>query len=126
MTIPIFRTLGAAAIVSLCTAGAAAAHHSYAAFDRGKTVTVTGVVEELEWTNPHMWIFLQAPGPGGKMERWAIEANNLGAMVRAGWKAGAVKAGDKITMTINPMKDGRAGGHYVSAILPGNVTVGAQ
>ena len=123
MTVSISRILTAAAVAALCTAGGAVAHHSYAAFDRTKTVTVNGVVEEIEWTNPHIWVFVQAPGPDGKVARWAIEGDGPGGMTRAGWKRTAAKPGDKITLTINPMITGQLGGHYVTAVLPGNITI---
>ena len=123
MTVSISRILTAAAVAALCTAGGAVAHHSYAAFDRTKTVTVNGVVEEIEWTNPHIWVFVQAPGPDGKVVRWAIEGDGPGGMTRAGWKRTAAKPGDKITLTINPMITGQLGGHYVTAVLPGNITI---
>jgi hypothetical protein len=121
------RTLAVAsavALVAASTATGALAHHSYAAFDRTKTVTVTGTVSEVEWTNPHTWFFVKAPGADGKVTDWAIEGDPPGGMTRAGWKKDAAKPGDKITIVINPMVTGQVGGHFVSAILPGNINVG--
>ena len=124
MAVSVLRVSAIAGALMLSAAGAALAHHSYAAFDRTKTVDVTGTVETIEWTNPHIWVFLQAPGPDGKMTRWAVEGDGPGGMERAGWKKSAAKPGDKITLTINPMITGQVGGHYVTAVLPGNVQIG--
>jgi len=65
-----------------------------------------------------------APGPDGTPTRWAIEGDPPGGMVRAGWTRSAAKVGDKITVTLNPMITGQLGGHYVSAVLPGNKMIG--
>ena len=123
MAIKASAILTVAALAALSAAGAAYAHRSYAAFDRTKTVTVTGVAEQVEWTNPHIWVFVMAPGPDGKVSRWAVEGDGPGGMTRAGWARSAAKPGDKITLTINPMITGQLGGHYVAAVLPNNVTI---
>lgn len=102
------------------------AHHSYSAFDRDKTITLKGTIADVEWANPHIYIIVVAPGPqGGDPIRWTIEGNPPAGMERDGWKKDSAKAGDTITMVINPLRTGQVGGgHYVSAELPGGVKAG--
>lgn len=121
------RLIGVASavvIVAASMATGALAHHSYAAFDRTRTVTVTGTVSEVEWTNPHTWFFIKAPGADGKVTDWAVEGDPPGGMTRAGWKKDSAKPGDKITIVINPMVTGQVGGHFVSATFANGVEVG--
>ena len=122
-----FKIMAVASAVVVMAASAATsafAHHSYAAFDRTKTVTITGTVAEVEWTNPHTWVFVMVKGADGKTERWAVEGDPPGGMARAGWLRTSTKPGDKIELTINPMITGQLGGHYVTAVLPGNLQIG--
>jgi len=110
------------AALCLTVSAPASAHHSYAAFDRTKTITLKGAIESIEWTNPHIYIVLVArPAQGGAPARWTIEGNPPAAMERQGWKKGAAKPGDVITLVINPLRNGQVGGHYVSALLPGGL-----
>ena len=53
------------ALMLLILASPVAAHHSFAAFDQGKQVTLTGVVQEFQWTNPHSWLIVKVKGPDG-------------------------------------------------------------
>ncbi len=114
------KVLAIAGVAAAAIATTAAAHHSYAAFDRTKTVTISGVISELEWTNPHIWVFVNVQGPDKKVVRHPVEGDAPGNMTRRGWTRSAAKVGDKVTLVINPMQNGEPGGHYVTAILPGN------
>ena len=95
-------------------APAAQAHHSYAMFDRSKTVTLNGVVRQFQWTNPHSWIQLTVPGEAGATEEWSIEMGSPFELLRVGWTTTTVKAGDKVSIQIHPVKDGTKGGGFVS------------
>jgi hypothetical protein len=114
--------------MGMASAMPAVAHHSYAAFDRNIAITLKGTVADVEWTNPHTYFIVVAPGPnGGEPIRWTIEGNPPAGMERDGWKKGAAKSGDNIVMVINPLRSGQVGGgHYVSAELPGGVKAGPQ
>jgi hypothetical protein len=110
------RTLSAFCVLaSLATM--AAAHHSGAMFDRGKTATISGTVTEFNWTNPHSSIKVEVT-TDGKAESWAIEMNSPNNLVREGWKRTTLKPGDKVTLTINPLRGGKPGGWYLSITLP--------
>jgi hypothetical protein len=95
----------------------AAAHHSFAIFDAKQSVTLHGVVKDFRWTNPHVFIQLLADGAAGAAAgEWSIEMTSPEHLVRAGWKPGTLKSGDKVTLVIHPVRDGSKGGQFVSRI----------
>jgi hypothetical protein len=94
------------------------AHHSFAMFERDKEVTLTGTVREFQWTNPHAFIEMDVPDPRGNLEKWAIEMNSPNNLTRQGWKSSMLKPGDKVSVTLNPLRDGKKGGLFVSVVLP--------
>jgi Family of unknown function (DUF6152) len=100
-------------------------HHSGAMFDREKQATITGTVTEFTWTNPHASFRVDVPNAQGKLESWAIEMNSPNNLVHAGWKRSTLKLGDKVTVKINPLRDGRPGGLYVGITLPDGKYLGA-
>ena len=126
MTIRIRVTAAAlgAAVGLAFSGGPAAAHHSFAMFDRDHVVTLVGVVKEFQWTNPHTWLQVDVVGEKGVPQEWSIEAQSTGTLSRMGWKPRIFQAGDKVTVKIYPMKDGSTGGSFVGALLPGGQTLG--
>ncbi len=89
------------------------AHHSGAMFDRSKEITITGTVSEFTWTNPHSSFKVDVPNAKGGVDVWAIEMNGPNNLVRLGWKRSTLKIGDKVTVKVNPLRDGQPGGWYV-------------
>jgi hypothetical protein len=101
----------AALIVISGLAGAAAsAHHSFAMYDREHPVTIAGEVREFQWTNPHVWIQVLVPKPGGGTEEWSVECTSVNYLTRWGWTRRTLKPGDKVALKIYPLKDGSKGG----------------
>jgi hypothetical protein len=98
----------------LLAAGSAAAHHSPIVFDRTKKVTLVGTVKEFAWTNPHSSIQLQVPNEKGGVDTWGVEMNSPNNLVRQGWKSTLLKAGDKVSIVVNPLRSGEKGGMFVS------------
>ena len=94
----------------------ALAHHSFAMFDKDKTVKITGTLKEFEWTNPHAWLHVMTE-ENGKQVEWSFEMGSVGQVAAQGWKADIVKPGDKITVEGHPLKDGSRGGQYEVATL---------
>jgi hypothetical protein len=90
------------------------AHHSAAMFDDGKVLELTGVVKEMQWANPHIWIQLVVDDNGAKKE-WSLEGGSPNTLSRRGWRSTTFKAGDVVTVRLNPMKDGTAAGLFVGA-----------
>ena len=76
------------------------AHHSFAAeYDSGATVSLTGVVTKVEWTNPHAYIYLDVKDAGGKVVNWGMEGYPPNTLTRTGFTRHIVKEGDTITIT---------------------------
>ena len=76
-----------------------AAHHSFAAeFDRSRTITVTGNVTRLEWTNPHARLYVQGADETGKTQEWDFELGPPNGLMRNGWRRDSLKAGHKVTV----------------------------
>jgi hypothetical protein len=87
-------------------------------FDREKEVTLTGTVREFQWTNPHAFIEVEVPGEkGGGAEKWSVEMNSPNNLTRQGWKSSMLKTGDKVSVTLNPLRDGKKGGLFVAITL---------
>ena len=101
------------------------AHHSFAMFDAKQSMTLHGVVKEFRWTNPHVFIQLLADDDAGVVGgEWSIELTSPEHLVRAGWKPGTLKSGDKVTIVIHPIRDGSMGGQFVSGIAADGSPIG--
>lgn len=97
-------------------AARAGAHHSATMFDDSKTVTVQGVVREFQYTNPHSWLLVDVTGKDGKVVTWGFEAEGPTTLRRAGIRPSDFKAGTKLTITGNPMKNGQPAAIWVDAV----------
>jgi hypothetical protein len=93
----------------LVSAGEALAHHSFAMFDHDHQVKMTGSVRDFRWQNPHVYIELVAPDAKGEVRTWTIECANPGILNRIGWKFNMIKAEDKITVIVAPLRTGEPG-----------------
>jgi hypothetical protein len=83
------------------------AHHSFAAeFDAKKSVTLTGTVASIKWTNPHAHIFVDVKGQTGNVASWDFEMGSPNALMRRGWSRSSLKLGDTITVNGYLAKDG--------------------
>jgi hypothetical protein len=111
-------------VLAATAAVPAAAHHSYVAFDRTRELTLTGVVREFQWTNPHAWIQLVVLDERGREREWGLELGSPNMMARTGWKRTTVKPGDKVVAVVNPMKSGRPNGALVRITLPDGRVLG--
>ena len=102
------------------------AHHSFAMFDQSKAITLQGTVREFRWSNPHVFIQLLTHGEGGQDEEWSIEMTSPEHLVRVGWRPHTLKAGDKVTVLVHPMRDGIRGGQYLSGVGPEGPLAGSS
>ena len=102
------------------------AHHSFAMFDVAAEKTLTGVVKEFQWTNPHSWIQLDVTDGSGASVEWAIEGNSPNILVRQGYTSKSMQPGDRITVVIHPLKDGSSGGSLVSVKLANGTVLGSS
>ena len=96
-------------------AAPAFAHHSAVMFDDQKEVTVTGVVKEFQYTNPHSWLLVDVKDEKGNVTTWGFEAEGPSTLTRAGIRKSDFAAGTEITITGNPMKDGRPAAAWIRA-----------
>lgn len=100
------------------------AHHSFTMFDMSKRITLTGNVTDFQWTNPHVYIEIDVPGGSGGVNHWSIEMGSPSILMQSGWKFSSLHKGDKVTLVINPLKNGQAGGFLSKATLPDGRTLG--
>jgi hypothetical protein len=113
------KTLLWSAVMALVLAVPAIAHHSPAAFDRTKKVTLVGTVKEFRWQNPHTWIEVVVPDEKDKSKLvvWGVELTSPTYLIRAGWKSNIIKPGDKVSVVVNPVRSGEPSGIFVSLTL---------
>lgn len=102
----------------------AQAHHSFGMFDQTKVMTLTGTVREFQWTNPHCYIQLTAKDASGNATEWSLEMGAPMYLYANGWRPSTLKAGDKITVTLNPLKSGKAGGVVIDATMADGKVLG--
>jgi hypothetical protein len=123
MRAPILLGLTAAALLF---SSPAYVHHSGAMFDISKAVKISGTVSEFNWSNPHANFKVTVVGADGIAQSWAVEMNSPNNLVRDGWKRSTLKPGDKVTVTLRPLRDGTPGGQYVSIVLPDGQSLGGE
>lgn len=100
--------LGTLAIGSLATGPEALAHHSFPAqYDESKPVMLTGTITTVEWTNPHIFIYIDVTDEEtGEVANWALELGGPNALLRLGWKRDSLKPGDVIIVEGSHARDG--------------------
>ena len=101
----------------LLAPAAVLAHHAYTAeFDTTKPVKLTGVLTRLEWSNPHIWIYLDVKDDQGKVTNWGFSASPPGMLTRRGITKNSLKTGEVLTISGHRAKDGsnNASGNIVT------------
>ena len=102
------------------------AHHSSATFDVGMEITLKGVVTEWFWANPHCFLRFDAKDDTGAVRHWAAETQNPVTMTPLGWSKTSFKAGDDVTVKLQPSRNGAPVGRIVSVLLPDGRTLVAM
>jgi hypothetical protein len=114
------KAFGLMALTVVAFTAPAVAHHSFAMFDAGQTITLQGTVKEFEWRNPHSWLRVMVNDEkSGRQVMWALELSSPSRLITMGMRADSVKPGDAVSVTFHPMKDGTRGGQFLQAVLPG-------
>jgi len=112
------RIIGLATVAVAAFTASAFAHHSFTMFDETKPTTLTGTVREFEWTNPHAWLRVMVNDEKtGKPVLWAYELSSPARLITMGLSANSLKAGDVVSVTFHPMKDGTRAGRFMGATL---------
>ena len=99
--------------------GTALAHHSFAMFDQDKQTKLVGVIKEVQWTNPHIWVQVLVKDASGKDEEWSIEGGSPNGLSHQGWKRSSLKPGDEVEVVIHPLKNGEKGGSLMRVSVDG-------
>jgi hypothetical protein len=116
-----FRNLlrGVVALEVLLAGGPVLAHHAFTAeFDSDKPVNLEGAVTQVEWTNPHSWIYIEVKKPDGAKEDWAIEAGSPNTLYRRGFTKQLLPVGKVIKVTGFKAKDGSNRANGRDLLLP--------
>jgi hypothetical protein len=107
------RLLLATLFVGALLATSAGAHHSTAIYDSENPIELAGTVVEWQFVNPHVFIVLEvADAATGEKKVWSVEGSNTAGLFRRGWNPNTLKPGDKIMVTVRPLRSGAAGGNY--------------
>jgi hypothetical protein len=90
-------------------------------FDTSRTITLEGHVTAFEWTNPHAYIEMDVvieDGQDREARHWTVELGSPSILMQSGWKYNDVKPGDRVSATVNPLRDGQPGGLLGRVTLP--------
>lgn len=120
------KSFGMAALIAIFIAAPALSHHSHAMFDRDTTLTVTGTVDALEWTNPHVWLHVNVTDEAGQPVRWSLEMGSPAQIARRGWRPRTVSPGDMVSVALNPLFNGEPIGALVGIDLPDGSHLGEE
>jgi uncharacterized protein DUF6152 len=102
------------------------AHHANAVFDTEKKVTVKGTVVEWLWANPHCLLRFDVTDDKGEVAHWVGETQAPINMIGNGWRSDSFKAGDEITVNLEPLRNGRPGGSILNVVLANGKTLNTR
>ena len=97
------------------------AHHSFSVFNMETEISITGTVKQIDWTNPHIWIWIDVPNDEGGTDVWGLEGMSPNYLARRGWTRTTLEAGDEITVSLRPLKSGEHGGMFIRTTTPDGV-----
>jgi len=105
-------------LIATTAAGAAVAHHSFAAeFDGAKKLKLTGTVTKVQWRNPHTYFFVDVKGEDGQIHNWAMELGSPNVLMRRGWTRESLKIGDQVTIEGARARDNSYKGNANSVVM---------
>ena len=115
---------GLAMAALLISVQPAAAHHSGAGFESDKVVELSGTIKEFQFKNPHTWIQIMVQDPSGKTTEWSLEWGSPNSLGRQGYRPSTFPAGAKVTVRLNPMKNGSPAGGFIAAKFADGTIIG--
>ena len=87
-----------------------AAHHGSAEYHVDREVTVSGVVAEWRWTNPHTWVYLTSTDRATRGQKWSGEGPPLSWAQQRSWSNATLRTGEEVTLVMYPSRrDAHAG-----------------
>jgi hypothetical protein len=115
-TVPVRRLVASGLLAMLLAVATASvsAHHSFAAFNMTEEKTITGKVKTVEWTNPHIWIWVDVPNAAGGTDTYGFEGMSPNFLERRGWTRTTLEVGDTVTVTFRPLVNGENGGMFTT------------
>jgi uncharacterized protein DUF6152 len=113
------------AVVGVFATAPLSAHHGAAAFDVGKKVVLKGTVKEWIYSNPHCLLTLEVTGEDGQVVRWIVEGQAPNVVYPAGYRKDTFTFGDQVSVTVEPVKNGRPLGRILAAVTADGKTLGA-
>ena len=119
------RFVALLSLLLVTAAGSAQAHHSFAMFDHHKSILIEGTVTKFQWTNPHVYLNVDAVGEDGVTKHYVIECMAVNMLTRAGWHSKMMKPGDKVKVLISPLLNGQPGGLILRVTLADGRTLNA-
>jgi len=102
----------------------AAAHHSGAGFNSGTVVELKGTIKEFQFKNPHTWIQVLVPDANSKVTEWSLEWGSPNSLGRQGYRPTTFPAGAKVTVRLNPMRNGSPAGGFIAAKFEDGKVIG--
>ena len=124
--IPKRLMIGLGAALGLFLLGASlpvSAHHSFAMFDHNRSIYVIGTVTNFQWSNPHVFLDVDAPQPDGSVKHYSIECMSVSMLKRAGWNSRTFQPGDKVKVLIAPLLNGQNGGLILKVTKDGETMI---
>jgi hypothetical protein len=115
--------LALAICAALLSVQPAAAHHSGAGFDPTKVVEIKGTIKEFQFKNPHTWIQILVE-ESGKTTEWSLEWGSPNQLGRMGYRPSSFPAGAKVTVRLNPMRNGAPAGGFIAAKFDDGSVIG--
>ena len=101
------------------------AHHSPSMFG-GEPRVLTGTVREFQWSNPHSYIQLVVEQSDGAEQEWSLEMGANAYLYNLGWRPSTIRAGDRLTVTVEPLRNGGPGGLVLEVTTPDGEIVGGR
>jgi len=102
------------------------AHHTGSTVLAEESITMKGVVQGWLWSNPHCLLTFEVTGEDGKVVRWVAETQAPNSIYSSGYRANSFKAGDEVTVTLQPAANGQPFGRLSGAVLPDGSRLGGQ
>jgi hypothetical protein len=116
--------LAMAILLVLVSAQPLAAHHSGAGFDGTRVVEIKGTIKEFQFKNPHTWIQILVDDGGGKTTEWSLEWGSPNQLGRMGYRPSTFPPGAKVTVRLNPVRNGAAAGGFIAAKFEDGTMIG--
>ena len=84
------------------------AHHALEAqFNTSRTITLTGAVQRMDWSNPHVRLYIEVKGES-KPVIWEVDMGSPNMQLMAGWKIDTYRRGDRVMIDAYPARNGSA------------------